>query len=63
MTTRGTEAFNSADVLEQSNGLWKTFQSRMQSPNHTPLKIDVNVYTDAGILYLKFLFMMGQKCF
>jgi hypothetical protein len=63
LTTRGKELFKIADVPEQCNGLWKTFQSRMQSRNHRVLKIEVNAYTDADVLYLKFLFLAGQRCF
>jgi hypothetical protein len=48
MTKRDQEVLKNADVSEQSNGLLKMFQSRMQSRNYRVQKIEVNAYNDAG---------------
>ena len=47
MLRRDEGVFKSADVSYDRNGLWKTFESRMQSRNHTVQEIERDAYTDA----------------
>ena len=47
MLRRDEGVFKSADVSYDRNGLWKTFESRMQSRNHTVQEIEGDAYTEA----------------